>query len=40
MLLLDTHALFWFIRDDEKMPLSIKELIENEEVVYVSIVSF
>jgi len=40
MLLLDTHAYFWFITDSDKLPLATKEMIETEEHVFVSIASF
>lgn len=40
MLLLDTHAYYWFITDSEKLPNTIKELIETEGHVFVSIASF
>jgi PIN domain nuclease of toxin-antitoxin system len=40
MLLLDTHAYYWFITDSEKLPTSTKEMIETEEHVFVSIASF
>ena len=40
MLLLDTHVLYWFLRDDVKLPFTIKELISTEQDVFVSILSF
>ena len=40
MILLDTHTFYWFIRDDEKMPAKVKELIETKEKVFVSIATF
>ena len=40
MILLDTHAFYWFICDDEKMPQQVKELIETDQNVFVSIVTF
>ena len=40
MLLLDTHAFYWFICDDERMPEHIKRAIEEENQVFVSIGSF
>lgn len=40
MLLLDTHAYYWFITDSEKLPITTKEMIETEEHVFVSIASF
>ena len=39
-LILDTHVLIWFSEDDRKLPLRIKEIIENEQNrLYVSIAS-
>lgn len=40
MVLLDTHALLWFLNDDERLSYRAKEFIENEENVFVSIASF
>ncbi len=40
MYLLDTHAFFWFITDDEKLPENVKDIIETNENIYVSIVTF
>ena len=40
MLLLDTHAFYWFICDDERLSKTAKELIETEERVFISICSF
>ena len=40
MILLDTHTLLWFLGDDEKLPSGIRELIENDTDVFVSIASF
>lgn len=40
MLLLDTHAYYWFITEDPKLPDVTKEMIETEEHVFVSIASF
>jgi PIN domain nuclease of toxin-antitoxin system len=28
-LLLDTHAVIWFISDSQELPIGIKEIIEN-----------
>ena len=33
MLLLDTHVLYWFLRDDVKLPGTIKELISTERAL-------
>jgi PIN domain nuclease of toxin-antitoxin system len=30
-ILLDSHALLWFVEDDPQMPESIKQIIENDE---------
>jgi PIN domain nuclease of toxin-antitoxin system len=38
-LLLDTHALIWFVSDDANLPLSTKEKIESADDVFLSIVS-
>ncbi len=38
-LLLDTHAFIWLTEDDENLPNSLKETIEQADNVYVSIVS-
>ena len=40
MYLIDTHALLWFINADEKLPGSIRELMESEKDLYISIGSF
>lgn len=40
-LLIDTHALIWFITDNDKLPLNTKEIIENKEHnCFVSIASY
>ena len=40
-LLIDTHALIWFITDNEKLPLKTKQIIENRENnCYVSIATY
>ncbi len=40
-ILLDTHILLWFLTDDDKLPLHIKETIQDpNNTVYTSIVSF
>lgn len=39
--LVDTHAIIWFITDDEKLPQNVKETIQRKENnCYASIVSF
>lgn len=38
-MLLDTHALLWFLEDSPKLPSEIKERIENGSQVVVSIAS-
>jgi PIN domain nuclease of toxin-antitoxin system len=38
-MLLDTHVLLWFLEDHSNLPLSIKEVIENSDEIWVSIVS-
>ena len=40
MILLDTHALLWFLNDDEKLPPEIRGIIEGDMQVFVSIASF
>ena len=40
MILLDTHAFYWFITEDEKLPKNVKDVIEESEDVFISIVSF
>jgi PIN domain nuclease of toxin-antitoxin system len=40
-LLIDTHALIWFITDNNKLPNDSKQLIENKENnCFVSIASY
>jgi PIN domain nuclease of toxin-antitoxin system len=39
-MLLDTHTLLWFLEDSPKLPSEIKEQIENNNEIVVSIVSF
>lgn len=37
-LLIDTHALIWFITDNAKLPHKTKQIIENKDIIfYVSI---
>lgn len=38
-MLLDTHALLWFLEDDSRLPPSIRSLIEDSDSVFASIVS-
>ncbi len=38
-MLLDTHALLWFLEDDARLPPSLRSLIEDSDSVFVSIVS-
>lgn len=38
-MLLDTHVLLWFLEDDPKLPLKIKQMIENSSDVSVSIIA-
>ncbi len=40
MILLDTHVIYWFFTEDEKLSESLKRRIECETDVSVSIVSF
>lgn len=40
MILLDTHTVLWFLNDDDNLPQSIRDLIEDETEVFVSIASF
>src|SRR5256885_980333 len=36
MILLDTHALIWYLTDDPQLPVEIKEQISRQALVYVS----
>ncbi len=38
-MLLDTHALLWFLDDNPKLPSEVKEIIENADRIVVSIVT-
>jgi PIN domain nuclease of toxin-antitoxin system len=38
-LLLDTHALLWFVSDDRALSTSARSLIENADEVFVSVAS-
>ena len=40
MILLDTHAFLWFLTDDSRLPAKIKDKIETDKDVFVSIASF
>ena len=40
MILLDTHTVYWFLTEDERLPESVKKRIEQDKEVYISIVSF
>lgn len=37
-MLLDTHALLWFLTDDDQLPRSLKEQIIRQSLVYISAV--
>lgn len=38
-MLLDTHALLWFLEDDPRLPSSLRSLIEDSDRVFASVVS-
>ncbi|MGF1538478.1 MAG: PIN domain-containing protein [Elainellaceae cyanobacterium] len=38
-MLLDTHALLWFLSDNAKLPLKAKQKIETADSAFTSIVS-
>lgn len=38
-LLLDTHALIWFVSNDTNLPVATKEKIESAKTVFFSIAS-
>jgi PIN domain nuclease of toxin-antitoxin system len=38
-MLLDTHALLWFLNNDARLPISARQKIEETELVFASIVS-
>ena len=41
MILLDTHAFYWYVTDDPKLPVNIKKLIDSsEESFFISVSSF
>ena len=37
--LLDTHAFLWFLQNDDRLPVQIRTIIENNKDIYISIVS-
>jgi len=39
VILLDTHALLWFLEDDPRLPSSLRSLIEDSDRVFASVVS-
>ena len=39
-MLLDTHTLLWFFDNNSKLPLAVRERIENADAVFASIISF
>lgn len=39
--IVDTHALIWFLTDDKKLPAKTKQIIENKEkICFVSIATY
>ncbi len=38
-MLLDTHTLLWFLNNDSRLPVSVRQKIEETELVFVSVVS-
>jgi len=38
-MLLDTHTLLWFLNNDSRLPVSVRQKIEETELVFVSAVS-
>ncbi|PZV11097.1 MAG: PIN domain nuclease [Pseudanabaena sp.] len=38
-MLLDTHTLLWFLNNDSRLPISVRQKIEETELVFVSAVS-
>jgi PIN domain nuclease of toxin-antitoxin system len=38
-MLLDTHTLLWFLNNDPRLPVSVRQKIEETEIVFVSVVS-
>ena len=40
MLLLDTHTFLWFMNGDSKLPESFSQMIQTDENIFVSVVTF
>lgn len=40
MFLLDTHILLWFLNDDPKLSLEVKEILNSKQAIFISIASF
>ena len=40
MFLLDTHILLWFLNDDPKLPLEVKEILNSKQAIFISIAFF
>ena len=38
-MILDTHTLLWFLNNDSRLPVSVRQKIEETEIVFVSAVS-
>jgi PIN domain nuclease of toxin-antitoxin system len=38
-MLLDTHTLLWFLNNDSRLPIKVKQIIEETEFVFASVVS-
>jgi PIN domain nuclease of toxin-antitoxin system len=38
-MLLDTHTLLWFLNNDSRLPVSVRQKIEETELVFVSVIS-
>jgi PIN domain nuclease of toxin-antitoxin system len=38
-MLLDTHTLLWFLNDDPKLPLKVREMIEDSDGISTSIIA-
>ena len=38
-MLLDTHTLLWFLNNDPRLPVSVRQKIEETEIVFVSAIS-
>jgi PIN domain nuclease of toxin-antitoxin system len=38
-MLLDTHILLWFLNNDSRLPVSVRQKIEETELVFVSVIS-